>query len=390
MPDLRSFEPSRLYARALESWWLTEAAGRMKLRDPAAVLAQLEPLVSELSDSFTTERAAGFAAYARRPFAWLAYSLFYFPQTFMRVQWILQEAARRLQAAPSPDRLTPLRVLDLGSGTGAATAAWLATWPRSPNVAIDLTAVDASDGALDLMEGLIHGNRALFGDVDLTVRCADLRSEIRRLPGDWDVVLISYALNEAFHDASDHEIRSWWRLLTDRLAPGGLLIVCEPLVLGGTPLVVRLREWALTPDTGVQVVAPCLHQYDCPMSDGASGWCHDVRRWRVAESVQSLNRRLFRSVFDLKYSFLALIKQPVPTDDDAGTARLVAPVYPEKGRWSFRGCAADGCLRTYEVLQRTLDRQGQDAVDALERGDVVQFKNPVLLGDGLTYRAQLV
>ncbi len=389
MTDFRSFEPERLYPGELEAWWLAEAGRRMELKDPAALLDRLEPLVSELSDSFTTERGAGFAAYARRPFAWLAYSLFYFPQTFMRLQWIVQEAASRLQAIPAPARPEPLRVLDLGSGTGAASAAWLTAWPRSADDAIDLTAVDASDGALDLMEELIHANRPLFGDVDLTVRCADLRSEIRRLPGEWDVVLISYALNEAFHDASDHELRSWWRLLTDRLAPGGLLIVCEPLVLSGIPLVVRLREWALTPETGVQVLAPCLHQYDCPMADGASGWCHDVRRWRVSESVQTLNRRLFRSVHDLKYSFLALVKQPVPGHDDAGRARLVAPVFTEKGRWSFRGCAADGCLRTYEVLQRNLDRSGHDAVDALERGDVVPFKSPVLLGDGLTYRAQL-
>lgn len=130
MPDFRSFEPARLYPGALESWWLAEAARRMQLKDPAEVLARLEPLVSELSDSFTTERAAGFAAYARRPFAWLAYSLFYFPQTFMRMRWIAQEAVCRLQPAPPPDRQRPLRVLDLGSGTGAASAAWLTAWPR--------------------------------------------------------------------------------------------------------------------------------------------------------------------------------------------------------------------------------------------------------------------
>lgn len=390
MPDFRPFEPSRLYASALESWWLGEAARRMELNSPAAVIERLEPLVSELSDSFTTERSAGFAAYARRPFAWLAYSLFYFPQTFMRLRWIVQEVACRLPSPLSPACPAPLRILDLGCGTGAASAAWLTTWPRSPNVEISLTAIDAADSALDLMKAMIKANRPLFGEVDLSIHCADLRSEIRRLPGDWDVVLVSYALNEAFHDASDHEIRSWWRLLTDRLAPGGLLIVCEPLVLIGIPLMVRLREWALDPEAGVQVLAPCQHQLDCPMSDGASGWCHDVRRWKVAESVQALNHRLFRSVNDLKYSFLALAKAPVPGSDDPGQARLVAPVFMEKGRWSFRGCAADGCLRTYEVLQRNLDREGRDAVDALDRGDVVHFKSPVLLGDGLTYRAQLV
>ena len=76
-------------------------------------------------------------------------------------------------------------------------------------------------------------------------------------------------------------------------------------------------------------------------------------------------------------------------DEEAGLARLVAPVSPLNGRWSFAGCAADGCLRTYEVLHRGHNRAGRDAIEALERGDVVRFKSPVLLGDGLTYRASL-
>jgi len=385
----RAFDPDACYPSELEAWWLAEAARRMELTGTGAVLERLESVVAELSDGFTTSRKTGFGAYARSPFAWLAYSLFFFPQTFMRLRWIVQEAALRVGAAQGRPLDRPLRVLDLGAGTGAASAAWLTAWPRPAGLAVDLTAVDASDTALALLKNLVHDNRALFGPVDLTVHCADLRSETRRLPGEWDVVLISYALNEAFHDCTDHEMRSWWKLLADRLTPGGVLLVCEPLVLSGIPLMVRLREWALEPDTGLQVLAPCLHQHACPMADGATGWCHDVRRWRVAESVQALNRHLFRSVHDLKYSFLALTRQPVTSEDDAGFARLVAPMTMQNGRWSFVGCAADGCLRTFDVLQRGFDRQGRDAVESLERGDVVRFKSPMLLGDGLTYRAGL-
>ena len=385
----RAFEPASDYPADLEAWWLAEAGRRMGLADAATVLERLEPVVAELSDSFTTARAAGFGAYARSPFAWLAYSLFFFPQTFMRLRWIAREAAVRTGPAPDKPHDKPLRVLDLGAGTGAAAAAWLTAWPRPPSLAIELTAVDASDDALALFKEMVHGNRALFGPVDLSVHCADLRSETRRLPGEWDVVLISYALNEAFRESSDHELRAWWRLLADRLAPGGILLVCEPLVLSGTPIMVKLREWTLEPGTGLHALAPCLHQHACPMADGATGWCHDVRRWRVAQSVQSLNRHLFRSVHDLKYSFLALTRQTVPGDEEAGLARLVAPVSPLNGRWSFAGCAADGCLRTYEVLHRGHNRAGRDAIEALERGDVVRFKSPVLLGDGLTYRASL-
>lgn len=388
MAGFSSFDPWRTYPPELESWWLQTAARRMELPDRALLLDRLEALVAELSDSFTTERPAGFAAYARSPFAWLAYSLFFFPQTFMRMRWILQEALlRRLPVDGHPPG-DSVRILDLGSGTGAASAAWLCTQDnrRCP---VELTAVDAADGALDLLEDLVRENRSAWGDIDLTVRCADLRSEIRRLPGEWDVVLISYALNEAFQSASDHDLRAWWRLLADRLAPGGLLVVCEPLVLTGTPLMVKLRQWSLAPDSGLHVVAPCLHSQACPMADGANGWCHEVRRWRVAGSVETLNRRLFRSVHDLKYSFLVVTKADVRSSDDSGLARLVAPVGTLKGRWAFTGCAADGFLRTFEVLQRGMERAERDAIDALERGDIVRFQSPVLLGDGLTYRAAL-
>lgn len=387
--DPRPFIPSDIYPEMLESWWMAESIRRMELPGPAAVLDRLEPVVAELSDNFTTQRAAGFAAYARSPLAWLAYSLFYFPQTYMRMQWIVQEASLRYARSDPTPREAALRVLDLGAGTGAASAAWLSGFARPPRQPIDLTAVDASDMALDLMEDLVHGNRERFGEVELTIRCADLRSEIRRLPGEWDVVLVSYALNEAFHDASDHDLRAWWRLLLDRLAPDGLVIVCEPLVLTGIPIVVKLREWAMDPEVGMSILGPCLHQRPCPMADGSAGWCHDVRRWRVTPTVDALNRKLFRSVHDLKYSFLALTRQASCTDDDPGSARLVAPVGLLNGRWSFSGCAADGCLRTYEVLQRGFDRETRDAVESLARGDTVRFKSPMLLGDGMTYRAQL-
>ena len=379
----------RGYPQSLESWWLAEAARRMELADRALLLERLEAVVSDLSDSFTTDRAAGFQAYARTPFAWLAYSLFYAPQTFMRMFWLLQEAAVRLGSVEGRRDREPRRVLDLGAGTGAASAAWLSIRAAPDAVPVELTAVDASDAALDLMEAMVHAQAPAWGEVDLTTHCADLRSEIRRLPGEWDVILVSYALNEAFREASDHDLRSWWRLLADRLSPTGILVVCEPLVLTGVPVVAKLRQWALADGTELHIAGPCQHRYACPMADGATGWCHDVRRWRVADSVQALNRRLFRSVNDLKYSHLMVTKQPVTTGDDAGRARLVAPVTPLKGRWSFTGCAADGCLRTYEVLQRGLDRERRDAIDALERGDIVTFKTPMLLGDGLTYRASL-
>jgi hypothetical protein len=102
-----------------------------------------------------------------------------------------------------------------------------------------------------------------------------------------------------------------------------------------------------------------------------------------------LNRHLFREIGVLKFSFLAL-RKAAPEAEAGGLelARLVAPMHKGNGKLITRGCAADGTLHDYELLTRRLTRAECDGLLAVERGALVRWRQPRLLGDGRTVRGE--
>ncbi|MEE1756636.1 class I SAM-dependent methyltransferase [Streptomyces sp. SP18CS02] len=126
----------------------------------------------------------------------------------------LRRSARRLRL---PGRGAGLRLLDLGCGTGASTAALLEAAPLA-----DITAVDASAGMLD---------RAAAKRWPTGVRFIHAPAEeLRRagVHGPFDAVLAAYL----FRNVTDPDLLL--AAVRDLLAPGGRLAVHE-YVLGGRP-----------------------------------------------------------------------------------------------------------------------------------------------------------
>lgn len=370
------------YPIQLEQWWLDQTRKVTGIGDIVPCLASLEKDVERLSDLFTLERVARFGNYARDERMLLAYGLFFFPQTFVRVQLVLDELCgfRGLQF-PS-DR--PLRILDLGCGSGAATFAALM---RFPETAIEARAVDASGPFLDILKRLFEENRALWPNGSLRADEGDLFDF--RGEESWDLILVSFALNEAMESRTEDEAKTWLRRWLDRLAPGGVLMILEPVSQATSERLERLRDW-VSAHKSARILGPCLHHAACPLLNQGEVWCHEVRRWRIPETLEILNRRLFRSIEDLKFSYLAVERSEVPEVDAAGpdVFRMIAPMRKLKGKLVTAGCAADGGARTYEMLTRGLDRASEDHLISLERGAVLRAVGLSPLADGKTLRVK--
>lgn len=376
------------YPPELERAWLDIAAESLGTGSDRATLDRLTPVAADLSDVFTTERSQGFRNYAMDREHWLAYGVFFFPQTFIRMRFVLEECVTRRIWIP-PRSEAPIRILDLGAGTGAAAAAAAVTLaPILNGRPMEITAVDASGPALDLLRSLHMRHNSGLPPFRLETRTASIEGPDHAAPGHgWDLVLVSFALNEVMESAAPDAPERWVRGALQRLAPGGLLVILEPALHTACEAMERLRD-AVAAQRLARIVAPCPHHLPCPMLPMFETWCHDVRHWRVPESVEYVNRRLQRSVQHLKFCFLALANEPAPAQDPGGFAhcRIVAPMTEPRGRICTFGCGADGLVHPYEVQTRQLTHDRKHLVRKLERGARMTWKNALLLGDGRTVR----
>lgn len=353
--------------------------------DDTALKAFQDP-VNYLSHVFTSEREEGFHGYEDDPELALAYGLFYFPQTFCRTQFPIAEAMTYRGWKPTETR--PLRILDLGCGMGAASMGamdYLSRAARPKRFAV--TGVDQSGGFLSVMRDL--GNvikeeapeempSAAWTLLNRNVR--KLHNSENRLLDEYDLIIVSFALGEFFYGTDTPEIAAWIDGLLERLSDDGLLIITEPSLKETAVRLELLRDFYSAKirkpgEEGVPayIWGPCLHCDECPMiSMGGKFWCHEVRRWPVPESVEFMNRHLFRDILHLKFSHLVLGKTPPPKLDGHHT-RLVSPVAKTSGKYLFSGCASDGSRHDYDLLFRHVKGDAKKEVQALHRGDLIRL-----------------
>jgi ribosomal protein RSM22 (predicted rRNA methylase) len=379
--------PRPVYPKVLEAAWLRLAMESLGGTDAEALCLRLGPAVGRLSDLFTTERAAGFERYADDPELLAAYGLFFFPQTFVRTAFALAECAARAPDALAVPADRPFRIADIGSGTGAAGLAAAAfAMAHTDGAAVRLTACDRSAASLDILRRLVPA----IADGGTAPEIVTARADglTWTPPRDCDLIAASFALNEFFEDRPDPDAADWISRVMESLRPGGLLLILEPATQACSNRLGRLRNRIAA--AGVErIVAPCPHARPCPLlGRGGEPWCHEVRRWRVPDATDYINRRLHREIQSLKFSFLAL-QRAAPAAEPAGPGRgrLIAPLRETGGRILSALCGGDGAGLSCEVLTRHMSRADvKEIVRDWERGDLVQLDEPKVIGAGRILR----
>jgi len=374
------------YPIELEQWWLDEARRHTGRQAIPEVLDALRDDVVRLSDHLTVKRGPGFGGYAGDPELLLAYGLYLFPQNFVRAQWVLAEW---LAVADCSAAARPLRVLDWGCGLGASACAVAQSFSQIwPGRAVEVRARDIAPRSLAMLQRVFAEVRALWPTVTLDAAPGDLRSAMQPDPP-CDLILVSFVLNEVSRtddDAGWLEILDGWMA---GVAPAGALILIEPAGHESSGRLERLRD-AVAAAGRWRIAGPCLHARPCPLQRQGGEYCHDVRPWRVPATLAYLNRKMQRTLADLKHSFLILAHPAGTRRGGADRFRMVSPLLRARGRRFLRGCAADGELRTYEVLERNLDRARVARLRALARGDILRAVEPRAVGTAGVWRAAAI
>src|SRR5688572_16747136 len=168
------------YPQWLEGWWVDRACRHYGVARVEDCVQSLEKAVRSVSDSFSADTKGAVLDYQANPELMLAYGLFYFPQSFTRIQFALSQI---IDQGWNPPTSRPVRMLDLGAGAGAAGFGGAALLQQP----IQGWAFDRSDYALRIhseLSAIAPAQSWQHGRVDLS----SLRN--RRLPG-MDLILLS-------------------------------------------------------------------------------------------------------------------------------------------------------------------------------------------------------
>ncbi|RYE93638.1 MAG: methyltransferase domain-containing protein [Myxococcales bacterium] len=291
-------------------------------------------------------------------------------------------AVSELVASGWPGERATLRVLDLGAGLGAMTwglaraldaAGWRGT--------VEATLVDRDAAALALA-ARIAARAGPEGGVAVSIRTVvGDASDLPAAPA--DLVLIGQALSEmhrslppAERAARHAEVLD--RLLQQRVAPDGVLVVIEPALRDRTRHLHDVRGRLIA--AGWSVFAPCLHDATCPMLARPDDWCHEDLPVDLPDWLVGIARAASLRFQGLTFSYLVLRRDRATLRErlPAGTQRLVAAPRLTKGKTEAELCGDDGrgpARRTVTRLDRARSPANAPWND-LTRGDLLTLAPP--------------
>ncbi|RMH43828.1 MAG: methyltransferase domain-containing protein [Deltaproteobacteria bacterium] len=259
----------------------------------------------------------------------------------------------------------PLRVLDVGAGTGAMTFGAFAEL----GAPLDVVAVDRDAEALEVMRAAFE--RVCDGDIALVPRDAD---EPRWGDEPFDLVVAGAVFNEVLPERRYELARN----LLESVADDGAVVIVEPALRQTARDLHRLRD-AVVDAGAAHVFAPCIRSVaPCPMLADDRDWCHEDRPVQLPPRAAQLAAATGLRERGLKFSYLTLRKRTDPlVPASAGTLllRVVSQLNRPKGKLEVDGCGDAGRVRL-RLLRRHRSESNRD-IASVRRGDVVALAEPI-------------
>src|SRR5579875_177993 len=308
----------------------------MKLPEP------LQQAIAAAADSIPAPALAHAAAGLGRAYAGasppsfaspesrIAYLVARLPAIFAVNCWILSELARL-----RPE-IEVRSVLDLGCGPGTATLAADEIFGPLQTA----TMADNDPGWTRMRARVMAGAAPQLAAVSRSA-IADLRR-----PGRFeqhDLVILSYALGEMDSASATGLVERAWACARHAM------VIVEPGTPRGFRTIVAARAALI--DARADIVAPCPHTGQCPLTRGKD-WCH------FNAQVERTRRHQRTKAGSLSYEiekFSYVIAAPAEAAKDPGPARIIKHPLKKSGHVILDLCTAGGAIERVIISKRDQD-----------------------------------
>ena len=365
------------YPQELETWWWQKALTKWCDHGEEKILNLLRREIVEQSDRFNKKRIFDSGAYGSRDLSILAYGNFFFPRTWYAMSLCLTEA--HFFRSWKKSQKGPIRILDLGSGSGASSFAVL---QFLNNLDLDnlifLNAYDYSGKSLGFLEQIHSAHKRLWAKSKIQTKRLDLTTNLTKEKNQkYDLILMGYSFNEIFEGMEMEQKEKWMEDLTSLLSPNGILIIVEPANKKSCQELHSLSSRLISSQKELFLHAPYFNNNSCPLiSSSSKYYSHEVRKIPITNRVQKINAPLNLEMNQVKFGFCVLGKQkPQSYPFDSTICRVVSPINKKKGTLSFIGIGGNGMEYRYEIQRRDLKNDETKILTRLERGDILKIKN---------------
>ena len=239
----------------------------------------------------------------------------------------------------------PLRVLDIGCGTGTASIA-TSLWFQDRGLSAELTYIDHSKAALQQTQR--HLDVLHSGKHTMRYTQGKQLHETIGADGPYDLIVMMNIVNE-LPSTLNLELE---KSLQQALDKDGFLIVVEPSTKASSRRTIDFRNHLTSQRWSV--LYPCPRSLVCPMSANESDWCHDTWRYSRPDFVQRVDHTLGLRREVLKATWFVLTS-PQASPNSPQAPLVIGERIEEKGRSVLHICTGD------ELME--LELQKKDCTD---------------------------
>ena len=352
------------------------------------------PSIEALSYAFTSERGELSKNYLNKKEFRSSYLLYFFLTNYVKVIHTLTQLDH-LQKLPVTENVD---ILDVGAGPATASIACAHYYTEHyPKCRLTIHAVEQNKEVIKDAKHLF--SRLCSEKHNIVFHSEEMRTRgiSRSLPANkkFDLIIAANILNEMGNVVEEHS-QFCKQLISSHLR--GSFIIIDPALQKTTRNLMELRDLLLEHHDAT-VLAPCLHQKNCPMREANKrDWCHFYIEWKCPALIRDIDRFIGNKHDYLKMAYI-IFQQDQGRGErrsplsghapHAPTHRIVSSPMPSRGKAELLLCGEQGKLTRVTQLDRDRSKKAV-AFHNAKRGDTVIWpENKFRVEDEKTFEVKL-